>query len=120
MELHEKQQFDFLLMTAAERFADRVVQRCAGTQNALDQLKTDRNAEGVWLDDFVGALFEDFLLDNTAGAVFILSALEKRKIEFSCDGKIGESLIAMAKQAFAELLHMKTIEGLEQSVGVGA
>jgi hypothetical protein len=120
MELYQKQQFDFLLMTSAERFAERIVQRCAGQDNALEKIKADRNAEGVWLDQFVEALFEDFLLDNTAGAVFILSALEKRDIEFTGGGKIGQVLQTMAKQAFGELLHIKTIESLEQSIGVGA
>lgn len=120
MELYQKQQFDFLLMTAAERFIDRIVQRCEGQNNALKRLKEDRNAEGIWLDEFVGALFEDFLLDNTAGAVFVLSALEKRKVDFQGDGKVEEVLKTMAKQVLSELLHIKVVESLEQSIGVGA
>ncbi len=120
MELYQKQQFDFLLMTSAERFAERIVQRCEGQDNALARIKTDRNSEGVWLDQFVEALFEDFLLNNTGGAVFILSALEQRNIEFSGSGKVDQILQTMAKQAFANLLHIKTIESLEQSIGVGA
>lgn len=119
MELYQKQQFDFLLMTAAERFAERIVQRCEGQNNALVRIKADRNAEGIWLDQFVEALFEDFLLNNTAGAVFILSALEKRKIEFQSAGKVEEVLQTMARQSFGDLLHTKTIESLEQSIGVG-
>ncbi|MBS1793847.1 MAG: hypothetical protein JSS81_08330 [Acidobacteria bacterium] len=119
MELYQKQQFDFLLMSAAERFIDRIVQRSAGAANALEKLKADRNADGIWLDDFVAALFGDFLLDNTAGAVFILSALERRNIEFAGAGKIEKILSQMARRAFAELLHAKTIEALEQSIGVG-
>jgi hypothetical protein len=78
MNLHEKQQFDFLLMTAAERFSERLIQRNAGAENALKKLRHDPQSEGVWLDDFVKVLFQDFLLDNTAGACFILEALEKR------------------------------------------
>lgn len=120
MELYQKQQFDFLLMTSAERFAERIVQRCAGQDNALARIKENPNAEGVWLDQFVEALFEDFLLNNTAGATFILSALERKNIEFSGRGKIEQVLQTMAKQAFGDLLHIKTIESLEQSIGVGA
>lgn len=120
MELFQKQQFDFLLMTSAERFAERIIQRCEGQDNALAKIKIDRNTEGVWLDEFVEALFEDFLLNNTGGAVFILSALERRNIEFSGKGKIDQILQTMAKQAFGDLLHLKTIESLEQSIAVGA
>lgn len=120
MELYQKQQFDFLLMTSAERFAERIVQRCAGQDNALRQLKENPNGENVWLDDFVKVLFNDFLLNNTAGACFILSALEKRNIEISLDGKVEQSLQVMAQKVFGELLRMKIIESLEQSIGVGA
>ena len=120
MELYQKQQFDFLLLTSAERFAERIVQRCEGQDNAHTKLKKDRNSEGVWLDQFVEAIFDDFLLNNTAGAVFILSALEKRNIEFSGKGKVEQVLQTMAKQAFGALLYIKTIESLEQSIGIGA
>lgn len=120
MELFQKQQFDFLLMTSAERFAERIIQRCEGQDKALAKIKIDRNTEGVWLDEFVEALFEDFLLNNTGGAVFILSALERRNIEFSGKGKIDQILQTMAKQVFGDLLHLKTIESLEQSIAVGA
>lgn len=119
MDLHEKQQFDFFLMTSAERFADRIVQRSSGSENALANLKNDPNGDGVWLDEFVDALFEDFLLDNTAGACFILSALERRPIEIAANGKVEDVLKTMAKKAFGELLRMKILESLEQSVGVG-
>lgn len=120
MELYQKQQFDFLLMTSAERFAERIVQRCEGQNNALAKIKADRNAEGIWLDQFVEAIFSDFLLNNTGGAVFILSALERRIIEFSGSGKVEQILQTIAKQAFADLLCLKTIESLEQSSGIGA
>ena len=120
MELYQKQQFDFLLMTSAERFAERIVQRCEGQDNALARIRSHKNAEGIWLDEFVEALFEDFLLNNTAGAVFILSALERRNIDFSGNGKIEQVLQNMARQAFGDLLYLKTMESLEQSIGVGA
>lgn len=120
MELYQKQQFDFLLMTSAERFIERIVQRCAGTNNALRRIKENPNGEGVWLEEFVGNLFEEFLLDNTAGACFILSALEKRNIEISECGKVEQVLQKAARKVYAELFCAKVIESLEQSVGVGA
>lgn len=120
MELYQKQQFDFFLAVSAERFAERIVQRCAGQDNALRQLKENPNGENVWLDDFVKVLFEDFLLNNTAGACFILSALEKKNVEISLNCKVEQGLQEMSRKVFGELLQMKIIESLEQSIGVGA
>lgn len=119
MELYARQQFDFFLMTAVERFSERIVQRCAGTENALKQLKENPNGEGVWLDQYVESLFEDFLFNNTGGACFILSALEKRDIEIEETGKVEQVLQKMAQKVFAELLRMKTIESLDRSTGYG-
>ena len=119
MNLHERQQFDFFLMTAIERFVERIVQRNAGAENALAKLKADANGEGIWLADYVENLFEDFLLKNTAGACFILSALEKQSIEINENGKIEQVLINAAQKVFAELLRRKTIESLERTAGVG-
>ncbi len=120
MHLHQQQQFDFLLMTSAERFIERIVQRSAGAENALRQLKENPDGEGVWLDEFVAALFDEFLLNNTAGACFILAALEKRTIAVGEIGKIEQILQRMARQAFSELFRAKVIESLEQSIAVGA
>ncbi len=119
MELYARQQFDFFLATAVERFSERIVQRCAGAENALKQLKEDANGEGIWLDQYVEHLFEDFLFNNTGGACFILSALEKRDIEIEENGKVEQVLQKMAHKAFADLLKNKTIESLDRSVGFG-
>ena len=120
MDLYKRQQFDFFLMTAADRFSERIIQRCEGSEKALDRLKTDPNGEGIWIDQFVEHLFEDFLFNNTAGACFILSALEKRALKMDIDGKVETILIEMAQRAFGELLEKKSIETLERSIGVGA
>ena len=120
MELHERQQFDFLLMTAVDRFSETIVQRCEGTENALQRLKSDPNGDGIWLDQFVENIFEDFLYNNTAGACFILSALEKRKTAVEAEGNVESILKTMANAVFSELLEKKTIESLERSIGVGA
>lgn len=119
MNLHERQQFDFFLLTAVENFSERIVQRCAGVENAYQNLKENPNGEGVWLDQFVENLFEDFLLNNSDGACFVLSALEKREISVNENGKLKIVLQKMAKHVFADLLQRKTLESLERSIGIG-
>ena len=115
MELHQRQQFDFLLHTAVERYAERLEQRLGGPGSALERLRADPNGENVWLDQFVGNLFADFLLDNVAGACFVLQALARRRLPATRDeGTIEERLQGMARTAFAALLEAKTEEALEQ------
>lgn len=115
MELYERQQFDFLLMTAVERFCERIVQRNEGAANALARLQANPNGDGIWLDDFVCAIFQDFLLDNVGGACFVLRALAQRTVQVPTNGKIETVLVAMAQRAFADLLQAKTEEALEQA-----
>ena len=72
-------------------------------------------ARGIWLDEFVDAIFQDFLLDNLAGACFVLKAMAKSKIEAVEVGKnIEATLMAMSKTAFRQILLSKTDEYLEQ------
>lgn len=117
MELHQRQQFDFLLLTAAERFAERIVQRNEGPDKALLRLRADPQGEGIWLDAFVQALFQDFLLDNPAGACFVLQALARRSVPPPPTGSIEAMLGSMARRAFADLLAAKTEEMLELTKG---
>ncbi len=117
MDLHQQQQFGFFLQTATERYVARLEERFRGADGALTNLHADPNAEGVWLDGFTGAVFEDFLLNNAAGACFVLQALPKRSLEGVVPGTVEETLIEMAKKLFAELLLQKTIESLEQHSG---
>jgi hypothetical protein len=114
MEAYQRQQFDFLLLTAAERFAERIVQRCAGVENALARLRADRQGEGVWLDEYVAAIFQDFLLDSPAGACFILQALPRRTPPPPAAGTIEAMLQQLARRAFGDLLAAKVEEALEQ------
>ncbi len=116
MEPHHKVYFNFLLNTAVERLTERVSQRLGGTAVALEAIRENPEGEGVWLSGFVDAFFDDMLLDNTAGAVFVLEALERRPAEAQPPGKIGETLQRMSRQAFRELLWQKAQESLEQSV----
>jgi len=120
MELHERQQFDFLLMTAVERFVERLEQRHGGAGEALALLRRDSYTTGILLDEFVSAMFRDFLLDNIAGACFVLQALPQRTAPEPGAGSVEAVLIAMAKTAFADLLKQKTEEALEQHLAFQA
>ena len=115
MELYQRQQFDFLLMTAADRFVERIVQRNEGVENAIARLQQNPQGDGIWLDEFVAAIFQDFLLDNSAGATFILQALEKQSTPPPSPGTIEQMLKSMAQRAFADLLQKKVLEALEQA-----
>lgn len=117
MQLHERQQFDFFLNAAIERFVDRVEQRCGGPVPALALLREDANAEGVWLDEFVTALFGDFLLDNAAGAGFVLQALGRRPappLKPIAGETIEQQMQRLARTTFAAVLRLKADEALEQ------
>jgi len=117
MELHQRQQFDFLLLTAAERFTERLIQRNGGMASALKQLRESPEGQGVWLRKFVEALFRDFLLDNPEGACFILQALPKREVSLEQPGGKVETLLQeMAIQAFMQVLHQKVEEHLDQAL----
>jgi len=120
MDLHEKQQFDFLLNTAVERYVERLEQRNAGVGNALSRLRQDPEAEGIWLSRFAQAVFDDFLLNNVEGACFVLKALAKRPVGPLDGGKVEVTLQAMAQRAFGDLLRQKTLEALEKRSSFGA
>lgn len=115
MEAYQRLQFDLLLSIAVERFVERITHRCGGYEAALAQLRADPQGKGVWLDTFVQAFLRDFLLDNPAGACFILQALERRRIAAPQAGTIGSMLEQMALRAFADLLAAKAQEALEMS-----
>ncbi len=117
MDLYQQQQFGFFLQTATERYVARLEERFRGADGALATLNQNPNAEGVWLNEFTDAVFEDFLLDNVEGACFILQSLAKRKVAGVEPGTVETTLIEMAKKLFAELLLQKTIESLEQHSG---
>ena len=114
MDLHARQQFDFLLGTAVERFVETLEHRNEGSANALAKLESNSNAEGVWLTEFVNAIFQDFLLDNVEGSCFVLQAVANRSHEALESGVVVDSLTSLAKQVFADLLLRKTKEALAQ------
>lgn len=115
MDLHQRQQFDVLLAQAGEAFVERIVQRCAGQDNALRALEQDPNTEGVWLDDFVDALFADWCLDNAEGAMFVLGALQRRHVTLEADGEVGEVLVRAAKSVFGDLLYGRVRESMARA-----
>lgn len=116
MELYLRQQFDSLLFTAVERWSERLIQHNQGAARALARLRDDANAPTVRRDAFVSALFGEFLLDNPAGACFILEALaDEPALAMQPGQTIGAALSAGARAAFADLLQRKTEELLEQS-----
>jgi hypothetical protein len=116
MELHERRLFETTLATAVERFRERIVQRNEGMDRALERLSADPDGDGIWLRAFVRQFFADELLDNAAGAVYVLQALERRTVAGSGPGKVADVLLELATAAFADLLRAKTIESLEQGV----
>lgn len=122
MDLHQRQQFDFLLQTATERFVARLEERHRGAEAALVKLKSAPDAEGVWRGEFVAAVFQDFLLDNADGAAFVLRALPRRSIDdqraaLQAADTVEAVLLTLATGLFGELLFKKSIEALEQHAG---
>lgn len=117
MDLYKQQQFGFFLQTATERYVARLEERFRGAEGALEMLRQDPDAEGVWLSGFTDAVFVDFLLNNVEGSCFVLQSMARRKVATPETGTVETILIKMAKQLFAELLLQKTIESLEQHSG---
>ncbi len=119
MDLHAQQQFDFLLQTAVERLCLRLQEHHRGAQAALEHLASpnQEQAAAAEVQQFVEALFQDFLLDNAAGACFVLQGLAGRKVppvESRNCPNIEALLVSLAKAALGELLQRKARECLEQ------
>jgi hypothetical protein len=122
MDLHQRQQFDFLLQTATERFVARLEERFRGAEPALARLRGSPDGEGVWLGAFVDAIFQDFLLDDVDGGCFVLRSLPKRSVDWqtaalASAGTVEQGVGALARGLFAELLLQKAVEALEQHSG---
>lgn len=120
MDGHARLQADLMLGLAAERLAETAVHRCGGVEAAVARVRDDPQGEGVWLDRFVDTLFEELLLDDPAGACFVLEALERRPARIAAEGTVGEVLRALAHRTFADVLRARVLQGLEQSLAVGA
>lgn len=116
MELYLRQQFELILSEATGNFVERIVHRCGGEEPALAQLRTDPNAEGVWIDEFVDNFFEEHLLTGVAGAAFVLQALEKRNVPADDGGVVGEVLPRLARSAFADVLAQQAAQLIQRSM----
>lgn len=122
MDPHQRQQFDFLLQTATERFVARLEERFRGAEPALARLRESPEGEGVWLGRFVDAIFQDFLLDTVDGGCFVLRSLPGRSIEplreaLADAGTVERGVAVLARGLFADLLRQKAVEALEQHSG---
>lgn len=117
MNIHERQQFDFFLLTAGERFMERIQQRCGTPEEAARRLENAPDGEGIWLTQFVEALFRDFLLDNPEGACWALCAMEKQKLpaDLPPQPTVNATLGALARHCYASLLRRKCLEAFEQA-----
>jgi hypothetical protein len=116
MEPHLRQQFDLLLQEATGNFVERVVHRCGGPENALALLQTDPESEGVWVGEFVDNWFAEQLLDSTAGACFVLDALERRSVPADPGGPAGEVVARLARAAFADLLVRQATQAVSRQL----
>ncbi|MFO0939602.1 MAG: hypothetical protein U0930_02425 [Pirellulales bacterium] len=118
MDLHKRQQFEFLLQTAVERLGERLEQKFRGADVALQQMQAGNT--GDYISEFVDAFFADFLLDNIEGACFILQGLAKKRMNqfsFSTEQTLEVTLVQLAKLQYTKLLSAKTLEALEQHSG---
>lgn len=116
METFARQQFDLLLHEATGNYAERVAHRCGGTRVALDRLEADPEGEGVWLSEYVDTVFEEHLLDSTAGACFVLEALERRTVAGAPEGTVADVLATLARRAFGDLLLRQTVQLLSRNL----
>lgn len=112
MDSYQHRQFDVLLHSTADRFAGRITRRVDSPTVALARLRDEPEGEGVWLREFVDAVFAEFRLDDVAGAAFVLQALRKRLV--TTEETVSDMLLRLAKDVFAELLTAKTVEALTQ------
>lgn len=122
MDNYQRQQFDFFLQTAIERFVERLEQRCRGPEAALQSLRQQPDSDLVWLDGYVDAVMSEFLLDNADGAGFILRALARQKLDLAqlnatLQGRplnVEDMLVHTARHLLKILIMNKAIEALEQ------
>lgn len=119
MDLHERQQFDHLLHTATDRFVARLEERHRGPAAAASHLRGDPALSIATVEEFVAAIFRDFLLDTADGAAFVLRALPTRPLAahratITEAATVEDALDGLARGLFGELLLRKTLESLDQ------
>jgi hypothetical protein len=112
MELFARQHFDTLLREAAGNFAERCLYRAGGPDAALAALAGDPDSLGR--ADFVAAFFAENLIEDTAGACFVLEALERRVVPADPGGAVSEVLARLAREAFSDVLTVQTSQVIQQ------
>ncbi|MFM1965940.1 MAG: hypothetical protein RL134_1665 [Actinomycetota bacterium] len=116
MELYLRQHFESMLQEATGNFTERIVHRCGGEEEALRRLQADPESEGVWVSEFVDAFFEENLLSGTAGACFVLEALERRSLPADSGGPVAEVLPRLARAAFADVLSTQAAQLIQRQM----
>ena len=117
MEMWSQTLFDMVLMGSVERLFERATARFEGEEAALAKLKSPDDSLSQLVEGFVSAIFNDFGIGDSAGACFILKALDRQIVTVKdYGGAIGDLLLATAKVAFSEILVRKTIEAAELSI----
>ncbi len=119
MDNFARMQFDLLMATAAESFAERIVQRCGGGEAALERLAADPDGDGIWLSQFIDSVFADNCLDDPAGSCFVLESLSRRPVEINLSGTVADVLATAARMAFADLLRNKVTEAMHKAQRYG-
>lgn len=114
MDLYAQQQFGFFLQTATERYVMRLEERFRGAEPALARARQAPDEFRAGLRQFTDAVFEDFLLNNLAGACFVLQGMAQRQVESAPAGSVESVLVEMSKELFTDLLENKSVEMLEQ------
>jgi len=104
MELYLRAQFEMLLQDATGNFAERIVHRCGGPDQAWARLSADPDGVGVFRSDFVASFFAENLLDNPAGYAFVLEALAQRTVPSDPGGEVTQVLARLASAAFGDVL----------------
>ncbi len=117
MEIWSQSLFDMVLMSSVERLFERATTRFEGEEAALAKLKSPDDSLAQLVESFVSAIFNDFGIGDSAGACFILKALDRQMVTVKgFEGTLGDLLLGMAKVAFSEILVRKTIEAAELSM----
>lgn len=115
MDCYRRHQFDVLMGTAVDRFADRLGRRYANPLTGIARLRSDQNGVGTELEEFVAELFSEHCLDDVAGATYVLQVLHKSMV--TTQDTVSDVVGRLATDVFAELLKARVVENLARAGG---
>ena len=78
----------------------------------MQRLRDDPQSLG--LAAFVDAFFAENLLEEPAGACFVLEGLARRTVPSDPGGTVADVLARLARAAFAEVLTVQTSQVIQQ------